>query len=179
LTWKQSLLIGVRFVLAALALSALTFGLVGVNRYYEGVWNQSSPKGSQVFTISGQIEWFTITSIAVLTGAILLGALALVFPWALVKGAELKNLWDMTRAKSQRALTPQEGPKLQSTLPANSPLKCPRCGDTAIQRNRGIVPRERGKGFTLVGREFSLFSRQPTEAVWCEQCGYNYYRLLD
>jgi len=101
MTWEQSLRIVTSFVLAALALSALTFGLVGINRYYDSVWNQSSPKGSQVFTISGQIQWFAITLIVVITGAILLGALALVFPWTVVKGAELKNLWDLTRIKGK------------------------------------------------------------------------------
>jgi len=97
---RQAFRIGWKFVLASLALSALTFGFVGLNRYFDKVWN-SAPNAPQVFTAAGQLEWFVITLIAVLTGAILLGALAVTFPWALVKGAELKNLWDIIRHKKQ------------------------------------------------------------------------------
>ena len=177
MTWKQSLRIVTRFVLAALALSALTFGLVGINRYYDGVWNQSSPKGSEAFTITGQIQWFAITLIAVITGAVLLGALALVFPWAVVKGAELKNLWDLTRTNGKPVDTTEA--KLRSTLAPDELLKCPKCGDIDIQRNRGLVSREHRGGVTIWGKEFGLSSRKPTEAIWCEQCGYTYYRLLE
>lgn len=94
----QTLRIIWKFVLASVALSALTFGLVGVNRYFDGVWN-GAPGYPEVFTLTGQFEWFVIMLIAVTTGAFILGGLALAFPWAVVKGAELKNLWDIARHK--------------------------------------------------------------------------------
>jgi hypothetical protein len=90
----------VRFGLAAFALSALTFGLVGLNRYFDGVW-KDVPNSPAIFTVQGQLFWLTLTLIAVITGTFILGALALAFPWALVEGAELRDLWKVWRGKKK------------------------------------------------------------------------------
>ena len=95
-----------KFALASMALSAITFGLVGLNRYFDSVWNDR-PNAPYIFTVQGQVFWGILTLIAVVTGAFILGALALTFPWAVMKGTDLVDLWkvlrERTRTKSEQA----------------------------------------------------------------------------
>ena len=90
----------VRFGLASFALSALTFGLVGLNRYFDGVW-KDAPGSPYIFTAQGQVFWLILTLIAVITGTFILGLLALTFPWAVIEGTELRDLWKVWRGKKK------------------------------------------------------------------------------
>ncbi len=104
ISWRVTLKAIVKFELASMAPSAITFGFVGLNRYFERVWNDV-PGAPYIFTVQGQVFWGILTLIAVVTGAFILGALALTFPWAVMKGTDLVDLWkvlrERTRAKSR------------------------------------------------------------------------------
>jgi hypothetical protein len=108
-----------RFAVVSFVLSLETFALVGLNRYFDGVW-AGAPPGTSIFTLSGQLVWLASILIATVTGALILGALALTLPRVVREGSGLLSEIRKIGLEHSENPTPSSQEEHTHTPPANS-----------------------------------------------------------
>jgi DNA-directed RNA polymerase subunit RPC12/RpoP len=148
-------------------LSVALFAVVGLWRYFDGVW-QGAPKSVSPFDIT----WTTSVAIAIATGTVILAMFSVFTPTAFNRISQLLG-W----AEKQESSVSE--PNLPSVLNAGSPLKCPKCGHTDNFRQGGLVDLTgAGGSVKIAGRDFGFFAKKQAESVRCDYCGYTFYRRI-
>src|SRR5204862_6905882 len=122
------------------------FVVVGIWRYFDGVWQQA-PKSVNPFDPT----WTTIVLIAIATGTAILAMFSILTPTACNRIAKLLG-WEEKQESSV------SGPNLPSVLDAGAPPKCPKCGRTNNFMQTGLVNLTgAGGSVKIAGREFGFF----------------------
>lgn len=148
-------------------LTVALFVVVGLWRYFDGVW-QNAPK-----TVSPlDPTWTTLVVIAIVTGTFILALFSIFTPTAFNRIAQLLG-WE----EKQELSVP--GPSLSSVLDAGAPLKCPKCGHVDNFKQTGLVNLTgAGGSVKIAGREFGFSVKKQAESLWCDYCGYVFYRRI-
>ncbi len=149
-------------------LSVALFAVVGLWRYFDGVW-QDAPKSANPFDLT----WITIVAIALAAGTFILAMFSIFTPTAFNRISQLLG-WEEKQESSVAR------PNLPSVLDAGAPLKCPKCGYTDNFRQTGLVNLTgAGGSVKIAGREFGFFGKKQAESLWCNNCGYVFYRRIN
>jgi len=148
-------------------LTVALFVVVGLWRYFDGVWQQA-PKNISPFDPT----WTTIVLIAIATGTITLAMFSVFTPTAFNRITQLLG-WEEKQESSV------SGPNLPSVLDAGVALKCPKCGHTDNFMQTGLVSLTgAGGSVKIAGREFGFFGKKQAESLRCDYCGYVFYRRI-
>jgi hypothetical protein len=148
-------------------LSVALFAVVGLWRYFDGVW-QGAPKSVSPLDPT----WITIVAIALATGTVILAMFSVFTPTAFNRIAQLLG-WEEKEGSSV------SGPTLPSVLGAGAPLKCPKCEHTENFLPGGLVNLTgEGGSVKIAGREFGFSGKKQAESLRCSYCGYSFYRRI-
>jgi DNA-directed RNA polymerase subunit RPC12/RpoP len=148
-------------------LSVALFAVVGLWRYFDGVW-QGAPKSVSPFDLT----WNTSVVIGIATGTFILAMFSVFTPTGFNRISQLLG-WDEKEESSV------SGPNLPSVLDAGAVLRCPKCGHTDNFMQAGLVNLTgAGGSVKIAGREFGFSGKKQAESLRCGYCGYTFYRRI-
>jgi len=155
-----------KHVVKPLYLSIGLFIVVGLWRYFDSVW-QAAPSNANPLDSTR----FIIFAIAIATGAIILSTFSIFTPAGFRSVARILG-WDEPQPTDS-------GGALRSVLAPNEPLQCPKCKSTTNFQQRGLVDVSAGGELKIWGKGFGFSDKKRAESLWCNQCGYAFYRLVE